>query len=73
MSIEKAGIHDTTEGRIVTINHLFYIVDSSFTSTKVWTGKVMDSGMNQGNAAILDWGRSPFLTVPTVAHSIKLF
>ena len=34
-------------------------------------GKVMASGMNQGNAAILDWGRSPFLAVPTVAPSIK--
>ena len=31
----------------------------------------MASGMNQGNAAILDWGRSPFLAIPTVAPSIK--
>ena len=35
-----------------------------------WMGKMMVNGMNQGHAAVSDWGLSHFPNVPTTAHSM---
>ena len=35
-----------------------------------WMGKLMVNGMNQGHAAVSDWGLSYFPDVPGAAHSM---
>ena len=35
-----------------------------------WMGKLMVNGMNQGHAAVSDWGLSYFPDIPVAAHSM---
>ena len=35
-----------------------------------WMGKMMVNGMNQGHAAVSDWGLSHFPNVPTTAQDV---